>query len=580
MRQAAARGRRPTFRGLALACVLLLGSCSTDAAGPETTPVTDQGANQRYTVVLNAEVYTLAADAEWAEAFAYDPAGTIIAVGPEAEVVEVAGDDARIIDADGGMVLPGFQDVHVHVPEAGLFENVCFFEPGLTLDDYEDIAADCAAEQADDAWVLGAGASLFALRDGVSPLAALDRAVPNRPALVIDDLGHAVWTNSLGLEAAGIGLDDPDPQGGVFHRDANGELTGLLLEDAQQLVRNAAAADDATIDAGLRDSLPALAANGVTSISDAGGYWAQGHVDAWERIAAERELTVRAVNALYVYPNLDMDEQLDEFESRFRRSSGDLLQIDTAKIYIDGILELGTALLVEPYDVPPDANYPSGFRYFEPDQLTMYVAELHAMGFRINFHAIGDAAIREALDAIEAIDDDPTAVAERRHRITHTYIVHPNDIDRFADLGVVADFQQSPDAIDPLYHEDLTEIIGDRAFDLIPTGTLVEAGASVTLSSDWDAGPLPPLGTIERSLTRESNAVPDLATALALATIEAAAALGHDDITGSIEVGKQADYVVLDSNLFEVDVQDIDRTAVLLTVVDGAVVFDSKGMTN
>lgn len=527
------------------------------------------------TVVRGSTVYTVDADRSLAEAFAYDSDGRIIAVGDEADVIAAAGLAPTLIEAAGDLVLPGFQDAHVHVPEAGINLDVCFMPGDLGLDDYEAIATECAGEQPDSDWVRAAGASLFGLRDtDESPLDVLDRAVPDRPMIVLDDLGHAVWTNSLGLAAAGIGEDDPNPQGGVFHRMPDGELSGLLLEDAQQLVRNAAAPSGGVNDRGLAVALGELAANGVTTISDAGGYWGQQHPEAWQRASAAGDLTVRALNTLYVYPDLPMAEQLAVFEERFSDDPDSLLQFDTAKIYIDGILDLGTALMLDPYDVPLDADYPSGFSYFTNEQLLDYVDELHAIGYRVNFHVIGDAAVRTALDAVEAIDDDAVSIAGRRHRTTHTYLVDGDDLPRFAELGVVADFQQSDDATRLDYHEHLSEFIGNRAFDLIPTAQLVEAGAAVAMSSDWDAGPLPPLGTVERSLTRYANQVADLATAVELVTIDAAYALGHDDTTGSIEVGKMADFVVLDSNIFDASIDDIDEAQVMLTALAGQIVFE------
>lgn len=545
---------------------------SVDGSGSET------GETDGSTIVFNAAVYTVDQRGSVVEAFAYGSDGVILAVGTEQEARAAAGEDVREIDAGGNMVLPGFQDPHVHVPEAGINEEVCFLPDGLTIAEYEDLAVACAEEQSDAAWVRAAGASLFDLRDTDElPIAVLDRAIPDRPAVVLDNLGHAVWTNSAGLEAAGIGAEDPDPQGGVFHRDRSGNLTGLLLEDAQQLVRNAAAPDDETNYRGLLIALEQLAEQGVTTVSDAGGYWGQNHPAAWQRAEREGTLTVRAMNSLYVYPDLDVDQQLDEFAARFDDDPKSLLQFDTAKIYIDGILDLGTALLIEPYDIPIDSNYPNGFRYFSETQLQTYVDELHAIGYRVNFHVIGDQAVRDGLDAIAAIPDTAEAIADRRHRATHTYLVAPDDVDRFAELGLVADFQQSADAVDSDYHEFLAEFIGERAFDLIPTARLLDAGAAVSLSSDWDAGPLPPLGTIQRSLTRETNAVPDLETAIALSTIDAAYALGHEDRTGSIEVGKQADYVILNNDLFEVDINSIEDTTVLLTVVGGTEVHRDRG---
>lgn len=524
-------------------------------------------------VVVNARVYTGVPDQSWAEAFAFDADGVITAVGSTEVVLAGVESDTPQIDANGHLVLAGFQDAHVHVPEAGINTSVCLMPARRSLTEYENLARRCAADQPESEWVLAAGPALFELRDtNELPVDVLDRAVPDRPALILDDLGHAVWTNSLGLEAAGIGPNDPDPRGGVLHRTADGELTGLLLENAQQLVRNAATLDDGAIYDGLLTALEDLAKNGVTSVSDAGGYWAQNHDVAWVRTNQERTQTVRAANSLYVYPDLDAEEQLAELGGRFSDTS-DMLRFDTAKIYVDGILDLGTALLLDPYDRPIDSNYPNGFSYFSDDKLKMYVLELHAMGFRINFHAIGDDAVRQALDSVESIPDEAGNVASRRHRITHAYIIHPDDLPRFAELGVVADLQQSPDAIDPDYHAFLTDFVGGRSLDLIPTGHLLDAGAEVILSSDWDAGPLPPLGTIQRAISRRSNGIRDIETAVAMSTIEPARALGHSDTTGTLEVGKFADFVVLDQDIFEIPTASIQQTNVLATFVGGSAVF-------
>jgi predicted amidohydrolase YtcJ len=477
------------FAASVVALGLLAAGCSDSGAPTEQIASGDQ-----LTVVANAAVYTLDEAEPWAEAFVYHADGVIIMVGDEADALIFARDDAVVINAGANMVMPGFQDSHVQVPEAGINEGLCFLPAGLSLVKYETLAAECA----DDQWVRATGPSLFALRDTEeSPLDVLDRAIPDRPALILDDLGHAVWTNSLGLAAAGIDADSPDPLGGVLHRDSSGRLTGLLLEDAQHLVRNAAKPADAVVDAGLQVAMDELVRNGLTTISDAGGYWGQGHVDAWLRADANDQLTVRAVNSLYLYPDLNFDEQIAEFESRFNNTPSSLLRFNNAKVYIDGILDLGTALMLAPYHKPPDPNYPSGFRYFETELLFDYVDALHAIGYRINFHAIGDGANREALSAVAAIEDTPEAIMSRRHRTTHTYLVDPEDYQTFIDLGVIADFQAVPDSTDPGYHEDLTEIIGDKAWDLIPTGAMLQAGVAVTLSSDWDADPLSPLGTIE-----------------------------------------------------------------------------------
>lgn len=552
---------------LIVAAGLAVGSCA--ATGP--------AESSGVTVVLNAAVYTVDLNRPEAEAFAYDADGIIIAVGSRDEVLAASGQNPAVIDADGQMVLPGFQDPHVHVPEAGLNEALCLLDPGLSIEEYEDALAGCVDEQPDTAWVRAAGASLFDLRETDElPIDVLDRVVPDRPALVLDDLGHAVWTNTAGLAAAGIGADDADPQGGVFHRDPEtGRLSGLLLEDAQQLVRNAAAVDDATVDAGLRTALGELARNGITTISDAGGYWQQNHPAAFERALIGDTLTVRAVNSLYLYPSMEMDAQLAEFEERFSNDAESLLRYNTVKIYVDGILDLGTAALLEPYDDAPDPAFPSGFYYFDPVDLVTYVDELHRIGYQLEFHVIGDAATRTALDAIEAIDADPADVAARHHRLTHTYLVHPDDVGRFAELGVVADFQVGPESSATDYHDYLADFIGERAYDLIPVAELLDAGADVSLSSDWDADPLSPFGTMQRALTRDANALDTVEEAIELVTLGAAYALSQETTTGSIEVGKYADFVIVDQHLLDVEVEQIADTTVLLTVVGGREVFRS-----
>jgi hypothetical protein len=200
----------------------------------------------------------------------------------------------------------------------------------------------------------------------------------------------------------------------------------------------------------------------------------------------------------------------------------------------------------------------------------VYADELHDLGYQLDFHVIGDAAVRTALNTVAAIPADDVDL--RRHRATHAYLVDPDDLGRFADLGMVADLQQGPDAIATTYHEALVPLLGERAFDLIPTDDLVDAGALVTLSSDWDADPLPPFGTIQRVLTRDTHGLDDVEAAVRMMTIDPATALRHEDTTGSIEVGKQADYVVVDRDLFAVPVDTIGETTVLLTAVGGRIV--------
>ncbi len=558
---------------LVVLAVLATGCSSSDLSDDAIDGASEAsvpGAPAAMTVVTNANVYTVDPAKPWVEAFAYDAKGIIVAVGSRDDVMAAAGTNPTIIDGKGNMVLPGIQDTHLHVPEAGINNDACLLDPGLKLNDYAKGIKDCVKDQDGAPWVRAAGASLFNLRTttGRLPIDVLDEIVPDRPAIILDDLGHSAWTNTKGLAAAGIAADAPDPQGGAYFRDASGRMTGLLLENAQQRVRNASALDDATNYKGLLFALKELARNGITTASDAGGFWGQNHPAAWQKALDSGTLTVRGVNSLYLYPDLDHAAQLAEFKTRFADDKQSLLQFDTVKIYIDGILDLGTAAMVDPYDKPVDPKYPNGFNYFTREQLQQYLNELHTIGYRAEFHVIGDGAVRTALDAVAAIPVPKDEIVARRHRTTHTYLVNPADAARFAQIGVIADFQAGPESAATDYHEYLTEFIGDRALDLLPTARIIDTGARVSLSSDWDADPLSPFGIISRAVTREKNAV-KVDKAIAMMTLEAAYALGQDEITGSITVGKYADYIIIDRSITSVKPKDIADTKVLLTVLAG-----------
>ncbi|MFF8409053.1 amidohydrolase family protein [Streptomyces omiyaensis] len=245
---------------------------------------------------------------------------------------------------------------------------------------------------------------------------------------------------------------------------------------------------------GLPVALDEPAENGITSAGDAGGFRRQGHPEASERALEEGEPSVRAVNSLYACADLPPEEQLACLERRFSDDSDSLPRFGTARIYVDGILDLGTAWMLEPYDAPVDPEHPFGSPCFERDEFRACVSGLHRIGYRMHFHVIGDAAAREVLDAVEILAADPGEVADRRHRTTHTHLVHPDDREHFAAL-------------------------------------------------------------------------------------DAARALGQDGTTGSIEVGKQADHVVVDRNLLEIPVDRVDRTKVLCTVLAGRGTYQAAGFT-
>ena len=289
------------------------------------------------------------------------------------------------------------------------------------------------------------------------------------------------------------------------------------------------------------------------------------------------ELTVRASNALYLYPDQPYDRQIARFRAFYSAEPGRRLRFNQAKLYVDGILDLGTSALETPYLSTPALETPGakGLLYFDVPSLESYVRELEAIGYQLHFHATGDRAVRLAMDAVEKARQS-NGINDRRHRITHLYLVGEPEKKRFSTLGMVADFQLSPDAIPRSYHQFLAPYLGKgRADSLLPVQSVADRDAVVTLSSDWDAGPLPPFGAIERALTRYNEPVETLEDALRMMTLNPAFLLHQEDSTGSIEVGKRADLVVIDRNLFEIPRAEISKTRVLLTLLDGETVYSS-----
>jgi len=532
-------------------------------------------------VLVNAKIFTVDARRSWAQAMAISPAGVIVGVGARADVLARTGDNVDIVDLEGRMILPGFQDVHLHALEAGINASSCEFGADETLADYQWLLRQCIKQNKTSAWIVGSGVNMARLLEkSVNPVSVLDAIAKDRPVLILDDLGHGAWANSVALKMVGYDRLQANPAGGIVLRNAKtGKPNGVVLENAQQKLRNAAfPPSDANLSKaykGLMRAQKILAANGITSISDAGGFWLQGHDQVWVRAAERNELTVRASNALYVYPDQPFDRQVRQLIQRFSNNKDSLLRFNQVKIYVDGILSQTTAALYEPYAgrMGLDKGKDTGFVYFAPAVLNKYSRTLTAAGFQLHFHVTGDRATGLALNAIAATGKDTGP-----HRISHLYMIDKRDQARFKKLNVVADFQIPKSATGNAYLTYMQGLIGARANQLLPIGSLLAQGSNITLSSDWDADELSPLKKLAGILTRRRQNIPDLATAIEMMTINPARLMRQGDTTGSIEVGKYADIVVLDRNLFDMRAEQIGNVKVQATLLQGEAVFDAAGL--
>ena len=549
-------------------------------------------------VLGNAKVYTVDSP-QWAEAVAIDEDGILVAVGPESSVLTrySTGTEYDYIDMEKRLILPGFQDGHVHAVEAGINAQICYVYEYSWIEEipFAFDARDCprGGEFGGQGWVVGAGIDISHIYELLEdpwqeyPIDVLDEAFPSTPVLILDNLGHGALVNSRALEIVGYDRLGGNPPGGIIDRDEFNRFTGIVLENAQQPFRDKAflpTEDNQQIAYdSLLDALDEFAAHGITTVSDAGGFWRQAQTEAWAKTEDNGVLTVRASNALYIYPDVPIEEQLPDLIQRFSNDRSKLVRFNQAKIYVDGILSLGTAALYDPYE--PEMELESqgmelGFEYFfdkstGSSSLNKVAATLSFEGFQLHFHVARDRAAGLALDAIAG-----SAVQPGPHRLTHLYLVDERDRARFASSNIVADFQFAPSTLSPLYVREMNGVIGTaRSSELLPATELFDEGTLLTISSDWDADTLSPTVKLQAVLTRSTGRpIPDIGTAIEMMTINPARLLQHDDQTGSISVGKFADLAVVDKDIFQLPINQIKTAKVVATLLQGDPVYDPHGI--
>ncbi len=562
---------------IALATALTLVACSPSTLSKPQTVAEPLPAADNLALV-NGTIYTVDDDQPWAEALIIEN-GTITFVGTDADAARYITAEMTVVDLDGYFVMPGIHDVHTHPLEA--FDDsiaVCELENGIPVEAQLPTITDCAEANPDAPWVMGWGHGIDDILDTeIAPAQLLDQVVPDRPALFMEFTSHSLWANSKALEMAGFTAGSPNPPGGIIVKDpTTGEPTGLLIDNAGNIVRElayrnpSAAQLDATY-AGLLIGLEELARHGITSIADARVYWRRRHHEVWQRATAENRLTARVVLGLWAAPELG-DDQIKTLKSLYDNDPDSLLRITQIKLYSDGIVDLTTAALKEPYALTYDFTVGNGLNYFTEARLIEFITALEPVGFDFHIHAIGDRGIHEALNAIAATQD--VNGTGGRHRLTHLEVIDRADMPRFAALGVIADFQVAGEWSDPHRYETYTrELIGERSHNAIPINSLYETGATVTLSSDFDVSEMNPFVGMEHALTRSREALPNLDAVIRAYTINGAYALRQEETVGSLEVGKFADLIVLDQNLFEIAPEDIDQTTVLWTLLAGSEVY-------
>ncbi|MEX2275212.1 MAG: amidohydrolase [Actinomycetota bacterium] len=547
---------------------------------------------------VSGVVYTVDDRRPRAEAVAIRD-GRIVGVGGDDEIRDHVGSATEVHDLAGRMLLPGFQDAHVHPPSAGVGMITCALQEAHARQDYLRIIKAYADAHPDLEWITGDGWAMDVFPGGTPTATDLDSVVPDRPALLYNRDGHGAWANTRALEVGGITAQTPDPPDGRIERGADGAATGTLHEGAVDLIaRHVPPVDAATLHEGLRIAQAHLHSLGITAWQDAivGYESVYDTQETYLTMARSGELTARVVAALW-WDRHRGEEQIPDLIASREAGSAGRYRATTIKIMQDGVCENFTGALLTPYlNASGGESDNRGISFVEPEALKRHVTRLDREGFQVHFHAIGDRAVREALDAFETARA-ANGANDHRHHISHIQVVHPDDIPRFAALDVVANGQPLWAAYEPQMTTLTIPFLGsERASWQYPFGSLLRSGARLAFGSDWSVSSPDPLEEIHVAVNRmqppdypygsddpleNEPFFPDerisLDEALRAFTLGSAFVNHLDTETGSIEVGKLADLTVLDRDLFEAGDRHIAEASVQLTLVEGERVFEAPG---
>lgn len=521
----------------------------------------------------NAKVFTVDSKKPWAEALLIDK-NKIIFVGSNIIAEKAADDNVIKIDLKGKIILPGFHDVHMHPMEVGATTTVFTLnEEETNAENYISAIKTAANQNPNVEWIIGFGHSINTLLEATrNPLEIINEAVSDRPVIIMEQTSHSMWINSKGLELAGITATTENPQGGIIIKEA-GVLQGILIDNAGDVVFQQAVAAlndaDGEYNGMVEYVLPELAKHGITSVSDARTYWKRDQHKTWKNLADDDKLTARFNLCLWAYPTEADASQIASLKSLFSNDNDSFLKINQIKLYADGITHNTTAALhsnyKEDYFHQPTNN---GLNYFTESRIAKYIAELEGTGFDFHIHAIGNRGVTEALNAIQQ-----SGTPKGRHRLTHVEMVTSADINRFKALNVTADAQVGGEFTQPEYWHDNDHLLGsDLANNQVPIKSLKEAGARITLSSDWNVSSLNPFVGIQNAVTRSPQNI-SLEEAIKAYTLNGAYVMRQEDKVGSLEVGKLADFVVLDNDIFTIPTTQIKQTKIVLTIFDGEEIY-------
>ena len=557
------------------------------------------------TVYTNGRIYTVNKAQPWAEAIAIKD-GKYIVVGSSEEVATVTGQSTKIVDLDGGFAMPGIGDTHIHAALVMPKRAFCglpgtFYEP--TEEQTINALKDCIANYPEDReWFIAAGWTAPAMSKETLTREFLDKLIPDRPAYVEDETGgHAAWFNTKAMEAAGLSADYVDSSEGFYSRTEDGDLAGTAHEGAVNPLLDALPPFDVELKKiAFSKLMDEALAKGVTAFGEAYVGMFDGDLQTWQELKQEGKIK-QHVN-MYFKGNLGTAEltpvaTLEEWWSSF-----DLPGQKGVKMAMDGSIESFTAPLVDGYaqtettpvesPLPGDQLTDEAFELnadpvIPADSFANYVAELDAAGFQVKVHAIGDGAVSMVLDGYEKVIK-ANGNNRLRHHIDHCSLVHPDDFQRFVDLDVSCTIWPPLNA--PLAYNTggIKPVLKPETWDrMYANRERQDAGIRLANHTDAPAATMWPWFGMEAAITRGFPGKPEkgkmgeqhaltLEELIEIYTVNSAWSLRIDDITGSVEVGKWADMIILNHNLFEIPSTDIHKTEVQKTLFKGEVVYQAE----
>ncbi len=566
---------------IAIAAILALQACGA--------PEQSDRAAYADRIFTNAKVYTVNSQQPWAEAVAVS-GNEIVYVGENAGALELAGEDTVQHDLAGKMLLPGFIDAHMHPVAGGAFAKVLSLDTSGTVDEWIQAIADYAEENSDTPLIFGYGFLATTFGPSGPTRQMIDAVVSDRPVLIMDEGMHGAWANSRALEELNITRDTPDPVPGFsyYKRDENGDATGYLLEDTAIMAQESlnVITEDVIVD-GTAHVIDVLNGYGITSAFDAGAFGVEEELHrVLARLENQGDMTIRLIGSFMPTGPDGVDEAVSRTEEWRDTIKGKRYHYRMLKIMDDGTIEGRTAAMFEDYQGEPGN---SGETVYTEEEMTKMVVGAASKNIDVHIHALGERSIHEALNAVE-VARGAHPDSQSRYAICHIQVITDQDLPRFAKLDVIAQSTPLWASYDNFGEKFVSEDQFNRYWRF---KSLKDLGVRLTWGSDFPASGagmlgMSPVVQMEVGHTRQNPGEPDapvqpreserldLESLIRGYTIDAAYQLHMEGEIGSLQVGKKADLVVLDRNLFEIDPYEIHQAQVIMTVMDGEVVYERE----